>query len=257
MSGILFDKIVFGPIHSRRFGQSLGVNLLPTNKKHCSFNCIYCECGWTKENDVFNLNFVASDLIAEALELKLVELNNHEENLDVITFAGNGEPTLHPEFDIIIDNTIRLRDKYLKNVKIVVLTNSTQLCNKKVLDSLKKIELPVLKIDSGNEETFNKINLPTSGVKFNEIISNITQIDAPIIQTIFLRGEVNGVYVDNTTDQEIYSYIEVLKKVAPSLVMIYPIDRTPPAKNLEKLTKEDMKKIANRIESAGYKVFSV
>lgn len=258
MTGFLFDKIVFGPIHSRRFGQSLGINLLPIQSKMCSFNCVYCECGWNTHNCLdFQNGLVPLELFEQALEEKLIKLNNSNEDFDVITFAGNGEPTLHKDFEAIIDKTIELRNKYCPNTKIVVLTNSTQLHRENVVNALNKIEMPVLKIDSVNQDTFRNINLPAGNLKIENIIENIKKIHNPIIQTIFLRGEVKGVYINNTTDEEINNYIEVLNEISPSLIMIYPIDRPPPAQNLEKLSKEEIIKIANKIQAAGHHVLSV
>ncbi len=248
MGDRLFNTIVFGPIRSRRFGISLGINLLPINAKVCSFDCVYCECGWT-DHDFLEKIPLAED-VETNLENKLKEMTLQKEWPDVITFSGNGEPTMHPKFDIIIEKTIALRNQYAPKAKIVVLSNSTQLHKEKVRKALLKIDKAVLKLDSTNETQFNRINIAAPGIHVEDIKRELLKFSKKsILQTMFLRGKTNDGNIDNTTTAEIDALIDFAKKMTPVEWMIYPIDRPTPAKNLEKIQKEEMDKIAEYIRS--------
>ncbi len=246
---ILFHDIIFGPISSRRLGYSLGINLLPISSKICTFNCIYCECGWNPDKTL-DTGFNKREDVYNALENRLVEIKENNEPLDVLTFAGNGEPTLHPQFSEIIDDVITLRNKYFPEKKIAVLSNATTLSNKKITTALKKIDLPILKLDSAIENTFRIINKPSDSFNFQDYINNLSSFkNNIIIQTMFLRGEINGHNVDNTSENELNKWIEVVKKLNPINVMIYSIDREPPAKRLIKIQPEELKKIAEILKT--------
>lgn len=244
---LLFHDIIFGPIKSRRLGFSLGINLLPINSKICSFNCVYCECGWNPD-ELPSTGFNKRENVYDALESRLIEIKENNEPLDVLTFAGNGEPTLHPQFSEIIDDVISLRNKYFPDKKIAVLSNATTLGNTKVLSALKKIDLPILKLDSAIEKTFRLINNPPHTFNFQNYLENLNNFKNNIIvQTMFLKGEINGHNVDNTSDEELNNWIAVVKKLNPVNVMIYSIDREPPAKKLIKINSDELEIIANKI----------
>lgn len=248
---ILFDKIIFGAIKSRRFGLSLGINLLPLTNKICNFNCIYCECGWTDLKTVEE-KFHSKSQILEAVEIGFKEFALKSEKLDSITFAGNGEPTMHPEFSEIIDKVIALRDCYLPEVKIVVLSNSALLGNEKVIEALKKVDQCVLKLDAGTDDLFRKINKPLSNKKIDWYVQKLKDFDGDLtIQTIFLRGTFEDEYIDNSTESEVASWIKILKEINPKLVMIYTIDRDTPAKDLEKISIEELEVIADKVNKIG------
>ena len=253
MSGFLFDNIVFGPVYSRRLGVSLGINLLPVNNKYCNFNCIYCECGWTEKNKE---KFVLADRneLKTRLEQKLIEIQGTVNEPDAITFAGNGEPTIHPQFAEIIDDTIELRDKYAPTAAISILSNASMLHKEKVTKALQKIDKNIQKLDSGIEETFVAINQASGKISLDKIIDGLLSFEGKlIIQTLFMRGEYNGKFIDNTTDEEIEAWLKVVKKVNPEYVMIYPIERGTAAKNIEKISKEKLDEIAKKVEAAGIK----
>lgn len=254
MAGFLFDRVVFGPVHSRRLGVSLGINLLPTTCKYCTFNCVYCECGWTKINNIDKIEFPPAIVVRQFLEKKLREMQENNSLPEAISFAGNGEPTLHPEFAEVIDYTIALRNKYSPESKIAVLSNSTMLHLPEVVEALKKIEMNIMKLDAGTEETFRTINDPQVDITVDEIIKNLKLFNSKlIIQTLFVRGDYNGKIIDNTTTKEVNLWLEHLKEIKPERVMIYPIARGTPVRGLEKISLKELDAIAKRVEKIGLK----
>jgi wyosine [tRNA(Phe)-imidazoG37] synthetase (radical SAM superfamily) len=250
----LFHEIIFGPIHSRRLGLSLGVNLLPDDAKICSFNCIYCECG-------FNTNMQESPVptrqhVHEALEAKLKEMVAENQIPDVITFAGNGEPTLHAEFEEIIDDTIELRNKYCPTAKVSVLSNSTKIHKPHIFNALNKVDNNILKFDSAIDHTIQLIDCPV-GKHFNVawLIENLKKFEGRlIIQTMFLRGETKGERFDNTTDKEIDAWLAALEQIRPQQVMIYSLDREAPTETLQKISVEELNVIAIKAKKKGFRV---
>lgn len=255
MSTILFDKIVFGPVHSRRLGVSLGMNLLPVDGKLCSFNCIYCECGLNEERRT-RTKLPAREEVKEALIRKLTDMQAEGIAPDVITFAGNGEPTMHPEFGGIIEDTIATRNRFFPSAKIAVLSNSTQLHKEEVFQALNKVEDNILKLDSVLDTRIRQLNAPNSpSFTFDRLLEQLCCFDGNlIIQTMFLRGELDGVSVDNTTEAEIEGWLEALKRIKPKQVMIYTIDRETPVKALKKVSKEELETIASRARREGFDV---
>jgi wyosine [tRNA(Phe)-imidazoG37] synthetase (radical SAM superfamily) len=252
MSGFLFEQIIFGPIRSRRLGISLGVNLLPTVQKHCTFNCIYCECGWTQTQQVQE-GFPTSGQIKQALEEKLKAMHSKGAMLDSITFAGNGEPTLHPHFSQIIDDTIELRNQYYPQADVSVLTNATFASEPKVASALLKTDKPILKLDAGTQETFSRLNQSLVEISLEEIVSSLEKFAGKaIIQTLFVQGDHNGDVIDNTSDAEVEAWLLHLQRIKPRLVMIYPIARSTPAENLKVVPYEKLSEIAAKVEKLGF-----
>lgn len=252
MATKLYDSIIFGPIQSRRLGVSLGVNLLALNKKICSFDCVYCECGFT-QNDVLG-RFAEKKVVIENLESVLKEMLQNEKHLDVITFAGNGEPTLHPNFDEIIDATILLRNHYFPKAKISVLSNATTLNKESVIKALSKVDNNILKLDSGLVETIKLIDQPTSSnFSIDTVINGMLRFNGDfIMQTMFLKGDFNGMRIDNTTENEVNAWLEIVKITHPKQIMIYSIDRDTPVKTLEKVSKQELSEIAKKAEELGF-----
>ena len=255
MSTILFDNIVFGPIHSRRLGISLGVNLLPADGKYCSFDCIYCECGRNDERRTYTKLPIRED-VKKALEEKLTLMRQEGITPDVITFAGNGEPTLHPEFGGIIDDTIEVRNRFYPCTKIAVLSNSTMLHKESVFRALNKVDENIMKLDSVFDSRIRQLNAPNSPCfTFDKLLEQLCRFEGNmIIQTMFLKGEVNGESVDNTTETEINDWIKALKIINPRQVMVYTIDRETPLKNLMKVSKDELDAIADRVRKEGFDV---
>lgn len=250
MATFLFDNIIFGPVKSRRLGNSLGVNILPVNAKFCSFNCVYCECGWNSKGIKIELPRFGD--IVPVMEKYFSE---NKQPLDVITFAGNGEPTINPDFPEIVAETVRLRNKYMPNVKISVLTNASNLGNDKVVAALKMIDEPILKVDTFIQSDFELINQPASGLSIATIVDNIaSNFEHPIIQTMFLRGNINGTFFDNTTDESLRVYFETLKRLNPSQVMVYSIARETPLSGLQPVAPDELENIGAKIRSLGFNV---
>ena len=248
---MLFNETIFGPIHSRRLGASLGVNLLPVNAKICSFDCIYCECGFNFTHE--GAHIPTRSEVATLLEEKLKDLLAKGEPLDVITFAGNGEPTLHRDFNAIIDDTIRLRDCYFPKAKVSVLSNATRIHKPKVREALLKVDNNILKLDSAISATAKLINQPNNPTfSIDETIAQLESFNGKlIIQTLFFTGDYNGQHIDNTSEPEIIAWLEALKRIHPQQVMIYSLDRATPAQNLQKADSETLSTIAKRVEALG------
>lgn len=249
MATFLFDQTIFGPIISRRLGVSLGINLLPTDSKLCSFDCIYCECGWNPNKRESKVILPKREEVKSQLRQKLLEMGQQANLPDVITFAGNGEPTMHPDFDSIIDDTILLRDELSPKSKIAVLSNSTMLHKASVVAALKKVDDNILKLDSGVLETIVLLNKPVRRLDLPKLVQYLKRFEGElIIQTMFLKGSFNGVQFDNTTDFEVQSWIELLKEISPKAVTIYSIARDTPAENLIEVPLRKLEEIAERVE---------
>jgi wyosine [tRNA(Phe)-imidazoG37] synthetase (radical SAM superfamily) len=253
MATFLFDKIIFGPVKSRRLGLSLGINLLPSTRKVCNFNCIYCECGWTKSQGIKREKLPSRKEVYEALGLKLAEMKKNHQAPDVITYAGNGEPTLHPQFPGIIDDSIKLRDKYFPGAKIAVLSNSTAITKPEIRKALLKVDSNILKLDSAFDLTMKIHNQPRVNIKVEKLVKDLRKFKGRLIlQTLFLRGSFNGKSIDNTTPEEISAWLKAVEKIRPSEVMIYTISRdTPEGGALEKVPLAELKRIAAMVKNLG------
>jgi len=251
---ILFHDIVFGPVKSRRLGVSLGINLLPAEAKYCTFNCIYCECGWTHEKIQGENKLPERELVAERLEEKLRSMKETGMRPDAITFAGNGEPTIHPQFPEVLEDAIRLRDQYFPEALVSVLTNASTLDKPAIFQALKKTGNSILKLDAGTEKMFRLINGPRTGITLKSIIEKLKEFDGElIIQTLFLRGEIEGKKVDNTAEPEISRWLEHIRDIRPKYVMIYPVDRETALASIEKVSFRELGMIADRVEKLGIK----
>lgn len=252
---ILFHSTIFGPIHSRRLGVSLGVNLMPSDGKICSFDCLYCEAGYNAQG-AGRAGLPSKERVAADLDAKLSQMRADGEPLDVITFSGNGEPTLHPEFAAIVDEVIRLRDIHYPDAKISVLSNSTRIFDSAVAAALRKVDNNILKLDSAVEETMRLIDRPNSpDFTVARVVEALRQFEGQaIIQTMLLRGEHDGIPVDNTTPREIDALISAYRDIRPREVMIYSIDRSTPEERLRKVPREELERVAALISAAGIPV---
>lgn len=245
-----FDEIVFGPIRSRRLGSSLGVNVLPTKGKLCNFDCIYCECGWNKDG-VSDKRFPCLAEVEAALEKRLAELSQDDVPVDSITFSGNGEPTINPDFSAIVDATVRLRNQFYPSAKISVLSNATMLGREDVFEALKKVDNPILKIDASSDELISKINKPQGAYSLSKVIERLKAFDGNfVLQTMFLRSEdFNAQEAD-----ALAAWIEIVRDLKPREVMVYTIDRETPDKTLRKYSVEEMQAFVRPLVDDGFNV---
>lgn len=247
---MLFEDIIFGPVQSRRLGTSLGVNLLPTSSKICNFDCIYCECGFNSPKPSNSLP--KREEVRSLLEQKLRGYKGEGKTIDTITFAGNGEPTLHPQFAEIIGDTVELRDEIFPDAKISVLSNATLIGKQSVFEALQMVDNNILKLDSAFQKTAELINQPAGRYSVEETIKNLEPFEGDFtLQTLFFSGEYQGNLIDNTTEEEVAAWLEVVKQLRPKQVMIYTLDRPTPAQNLKKASMERMKEIAAEVEKLG------
>ena len=247
----LYNDIIFGPIRSRRLGLSLGVNLLPVESKLCSFDCIYCECGWNDEHPG-RRHFNAREDVRNMLREVLGRMVGEGTPPDVITFAGNGEPTMHPDFEGVIDDTIALRDELCSAARVSVLSNATQIHREDVRRALQRVDNNILKLDSAFDSTVQLVNKPQGAYTVERTVELLKLFEGRLIlQTMFLRGEYEGQLLDNTREEEVAAWLRLVEEIAPRQVMGYSLDRDTPCKTLEKVSREDLLAIAARVEALG------
>ena len=247
----LFEDVIFGPVRSRRLGLSLGVNLLPVHSKLCSFDCIYCECGWNGDH-AGTRRFNSRDDVQRLLRETLTAMSAEGQRPDVITFAGNGEPTMHPDFEAVIDDTLALRDELCPSAKVSVLSNATQIHREDVRRALLRVDNNILKLDSAFDATVRLMNNPCGAYSVRETVELMKLFGGRmILQTMFLRGEVDGRRVDNTTEEEVAAWLRLVEEIRPSKVMVYTIDRDTPCRTLEKVPHDELLRIAARVEALG------
>lgn len=248
----LYHDIIYGPVHSRRLGLSLGVNLLPTESKLCSFDCIYCECGWNAEHPG-GRRFNAREEVRTHLGEALRRMSEAGTPPDVITFAGNGEPTLHPEFEAVIDDTLALRDRYCPAAKVSVLSNATQIHREEVCRALLRVDNNILKLDSAFDATVRRIDNPQNpNYSVRATVERMKRFEGQmILQTMFLRGECDGAPVDNTSEEEVAAWLRLVEEIRPRQVMVYSLDRDTPCPTLEKVSREELQRLAARVEALG------
>jgi len=255
MATFLFDKTIFGPVYSRRLGISLGINLLPNNSKYCNFNCIYCECGLTPKINNLIKSLPTREQVRAGLESYLNILSLNQDPIDTLTFAGNGEPTLHPQFGEIINDTIELRSEYFPDSKIAVLSNATKISNEIIFNSLNKVDLNILKLDSGIEETIMLVNNPPDNFRLDNIVSDLKKFKGNlIIQSLFFRGIYKNKNIDNTSDKEVSALLSIVKEVNPKLVMIYTVARNTPGQGIKKVPYDELQLIAQKFQNLGIEV---
>jgi wyosine [tRNA(Phe)-imidazoG37] synthetase (radical SAM superfamily) len=256
MATFLFDEIIFGPVNSRRLGESLGINLLPVKTKYCNFNCLYCECGFTpKGYGRYKNELPGSYKVLTSLENTLRDFQKEKREIDTITFAGNGEPTLHPDFPEIINGALGIRNKYYPKAKIAVLSNATLISRPEIITALSKIEYNILKLDSVNEKTIKLINCPAGKFSLNNLLSDLKKIKTGLtIQTLFVKGEYKGKRFDNSSDEEVSNWLNVLQILQPWLVMIYTISRDTPIDSIHKIPEGRLHDIALQVLQKGIQV---
>lgn len=251
MSTVIYPSPIFGPVHSRRLGVSLGINLLPEDGKVCSFDCIYCECGFNKDHRPTK-TLPSRHEVFEALESRLKDMKANGPKPDVLTFAGNGEPTMHPEFPEIIDDVRMLRDRYFPEAKISVLSNATQILKPRIFEALKKVDNNILKLDTVNPDYIQEVDRPNGHYNVEAIIDKLKAFEGKvIIQTMFMKGTMNGRDVSNLSDGFVQPWLKAVKDIAPEKVMIYTIDRETPDHDLKKASHEELDHIVDLLKKEG------
>lgn len=244
------EELVFGPIHSRRLGSSLGINLLPTKGKLCNFDCVYCECGWNKDGRGDRRLPTAAEL-RSTLEAKLVECRDAGTPIDSITFSGDGEPTLNPDFAEIIDITVSLRDKYFPQAKVSVLSNATRIFRDEVFEALRKVDNPILKIDAPTDELAARINQPQGEYHVEDVVTDLMRFEGDfVLQTMFLRSPS----FDSSSPEVLDGWMNIVRRLRPREVMVYTLDREAPASGLEKFSVEEMRKLVEPLINEGFTV---
>lgn len=245
-----FDDIVFGPIVSRRLGSSLGVNILPSKGKLCNFDCVYCECGWNKDG-IGDKRFPTYAEVSEVLETRLEALSGQGVAVDSITFSGNGEPTMNPDFAQIVDKTVELRDRFYPQAKISVLSNATLIAREPVFEALRKVDNPIMKIDASDDELIARINKPVGTYRLDEVVEGLKRFEGNfILQTMFLRSKD----FDTTSAAALERWMDIVRSLRPREIMVYTIDRETPDKSLGKYTVEEMTAMVQPLIEEGFKI---
>ena len=245
-----FDDIVFGPISSRRLGTSLGVNILPSKGKLCNFDCIYCECGWNRDG-VSDMRLPRYAEVAEALETRLSELSRQGVKVDSITFSGNGEPTMNPDFAQIVDKTIELRDRFFPMAKVSVLSNATLIDRTSVFEALRKVDNPIMKIDASSDALAVQMNKPVGTYALARVLDGLRRFEGDfILQTMFLRAEG----FDACTPEALGRWMDIVRELKPREIMVYTIDRETPDKSLRKYTVEEMTAMVQPLIDEGFRI---
>ncbi len=251
MSCIIYPSPIFGPVHSRRLGLSLGINLLPSDGKVCSFDCIYCECGFNEDHRP-QQPLPTRQEVAEALEQRLRQMAAEGRMPDVLTFAGNGEPTCHPHFAEVIDDTIRLRDRYCPEARVSVLSNATMIHRPEVHDALMRVDNNIQKLDTVSADYIRRVDHPQGNYDVQLVIERLKDFHGHvIIQTMFMQGHCCGESVDNTGDAFVQPWLDAVCAIQPQQVMVYTIDRETPTSTLLKATHEQLDAIADKVRARG------
>ena len=244
------EEVVFGPIHSRRLGSSLGINLLPEKGKICTFDCIYCECGWNKDGRD-DTQLPSAEKVRNALETKLKQCQYDGIRIDSITFSGDGEPTINPEFPQIIDDTIRLRNQYYPNSKITVLSNATMVHRPEVFNALRKVDNPTMKIDAPTNELVERINHPAPGYDIHRVVEALKQFEGDfILQTMFLKSKD----FDSSSPEVLNGWMDLVRILKPREIMVYTIDRPTPEVGLQKFSVEEMQTLVKPLLNEGFTI---
>lgn len=244
------EELVFGPIHSRRLGASLGINLLPTKGKLCNFDCIYCECGWNRDGRGDRTLPTAAQL-RSALEARLRECRQAGTRIDSITFSGDGEPTLNPDFAEIVDITVALRNRYCPEAKVSVLSNATRAGREDIFNALRKVDNPIMKLDAPTDALAAKINQPAGEYHVGEIVDALMKFEGDfILQTMFLRSKD----FDSSSPEVLDDWMDIVRRLRPREIMVYTIARETPARGLRKFSAGEMEALVQPLLDEGFRI---
>ena len=246
MATVIYPSPIFGPVKSRRLGISLGINLLPGDGKMCTFDCIYCECGWNRDG-AQDRTLPSFEDVKSALETRIAALADEGIPVDSITFSGNGEPTVHPDFPAIVDVVLELRNRYFPAAKVSVLSNATMLDRNEVFEALRKVDNPILKIDAPNDALVTMINKPQGSYSLENVVARMAEFKGDfVLQTMFLRSP------DFDLGQTVEDWRNIVRRLKPRETMVYTIDRETPDKTLQKYTVEQMTEFVKPLQDEGY-----
>lgn len=244
-----FDDIVFGPIHSRRLGSSLGINLLPRDGKLCNFDCVYCECGWNRDGRSTDARLPQPSELRAALEAKLLECREAGTGIDSITFSGNGEPTLNPDFPEMVDIVLELRDRYCPGAVVSVLSNATSAGDPAIADALRKVDNPILKLDAPDNRSVELVNRPAFPYDIDKIVDALKAFGGNfILQTMFLRWD------GYDTAEGLEKWMDIVRSLHPRSIMVYSLDRETPQSGLRRYSAEEMAAMVRPLVEEGFKV---
>lgn len=242
------EETVFGPIFSRRLGSSLGINLLPREGKLCNFDCVYCECGWNADGRG-DRTLPTAEEVRKALSDKLETCRAAGTSIDSITFSGDGEPTLHPDFAAIIDGTLALRDRWYPSARVSVLSNATKVWREDVFQALRKVDNPILKLDAPTDEAARLVNKPVGEYHVEDIVRDLERFEGDfILQTMFLRGP------GFATEDWVEGWMDIVRRLRPREVMVYTIDRETPLQGLRKYTVDEMRTLVRPLLDEGFRI---
>lgn len=242
----LQTAIVYGPVESRRLGLSLGVNLLPTSYKLCSFNCVYCQYGWTKKGSLAPAEEL-SDMpglatVAASIEAALEDLSRAGKSIDSITICGNGEPTLYPDLKAVIEIAKQARDRHQPEARLAILSNSSTVGSEKVRDALDLLDLKIMKFDAGSEEMFHQLNHPRVPIYMGGIVAGLKGLKNIFLQSLFVQGRVT-----NADPDAVGLWLEKVREIRPLGVQIYTLEREPADKRIEKVSLATLQWIADQL----------
>jgi len=251
MSTIIYPSPIFGPVHSRRLGLSLGINLMPGDGKICTFDCVYCECGFNGDHRPRQRRPTREE-VSKQLRATLERMRVDGQCPDVLTFAGNGEPTAHPDFAAIIADTLSLRDALAPSAKVSVLSNATQIYKADVRAALCRVDNNIQKLDTVDADYIHEMDRPTGPYDVEQIIANMELFEGHVVvQTMFMRGTAHGIDADNTSEAYVGPWLAALQRIRPREVMVYTIDRETPDHGLLKADRATLDRICSRVEAVG------
>lgn len=252
---ILYPSPIFGPVHSRRLGVSLGINLMPADGKLCTFDCIYCECGFNSGQRPKQPR-PTREQVREALRAQLEKMTAEGVLPDVLTFAGNGEPTAHPNFPDIIADTIALRDEFCPSAKVAVLSNATMTHRPEVFRALLRVDDNIQKLDTVSPDYIRTIDRPVGAYDVDNVVKRLTDFNGHVmVQTLFMQGtSASGADADNTSDDFVRPWLNALRTIRPEKVMVYTIDRDTPDPGLRKAPAPVLNAIAAQVRAEGFEV---
>ena len=241
----LQESVVYGPLRSRRLGQSLGINLLPVSHKVCSSNCVYCQYGWTRPPGESAERLKRAPILLAEIEERFRQVAEDRIPVDAITLAGNGEPTLHPDLTELVIGITRLRDQFFPGAAVGILTDATQITRPRVREALALLDERYMKFDAADEATWRRINKPLGNTTFEGMLNALKAVPDIILQSMFLQGTY-----DNTGEAHLAAWVEAVRVIKPRSVQVYTVDRGTADPGIREVPRETLQEIADRLTAA-------